>query len=366
MHKNQLKKLSKPDFFWVEETQSIIKVSNRTEKGFSHALKLHFSKKKVPLPFEHQHVCAFCGKPNQTWYFKTSLSGKQINILGIGYLKPIDFCYSTNSSCPGKKLNPNSVEFVSTTRRINKSDAIKLIHNRNSSPFYKENHADEAQYKKFQGTRISSKDENEIRKIIEKQNFSRSLAGYIARFGEEAGRERWNNIQQQKAITTKNLERIYGKNAQEMVNLWKSKVGPSLENFIRRYGEVDGLAKYRAFHEKTRKSKTNAFGTVTSKDGHTLRSNYERLFFDALIQENVDASRFSTDGYYPNSVLRYDFFFPEINIYVEIAGMTDPAYLNKLETKIKKFDPIVVFSNDFISGRYLDTVKLIKEKLNDN
>jgi hypothetical protein len=358
------KLITSPNSFWFNETKSIITVKEKNESRFSQALKLHLTKKNIvhPLLSAAKHVCVFCGTINTTWFFKTKIEGKNIIIESIDFKKPIDYCFSKNKNCYGKQLNPNSIEFVSKTRRLSEEDAMRFIHARNKSPFYAENHSSHEQYKNYQATRVFGKSENEIKHILEKQNWSRSLTGYIARFGEE-GKNKWELVQKSKAVTIENLHKKHGEDAIAHIDRWKSKVGPSLENFRARHGKEEGLIRYRKFHENANRNKTNAYGCVTVEDGHTLRSNLERKFFNALKNANIPNDSFMTDGCYPESIMRYDFYFPKINLYVEIAGMLSEEYENKLQKKIEKFNPIVLRPSDLNYKNLNDIINHIVDLL---
>jgi hypothetical protein len=359
------KLLLRPNMFWFEETQSIIKVTNQTPQGFSHALKMHFARKKLTPKVQPNPKleCVFCKRPNNTWFFKTNVIGKHLTVTAIEYHNPIHFCFLPGK-CRGKKLNPNSKEFVAATRKVSEEEAVAIIHSRNTSPFYKENHSSLESYKKYQGTRITAnKSSEEIQKILNKQNYSRSLEGYISRFGKEQGTERWKKIQSLKGITLNNLKRKHGDKAEIVLAEWKSKICQSLNTFKARYGDEEGLKKYRDYLQKVIAHRTNAFGVISVEDGHVLRSNYERTFFNLLKEAGISTSQFLTDGYYPDSVSRYDFYFPDINLYVEIAGLKNEKYEEKLEMKRKQFNPIIIRPNQFKSGEVHDVIEIIKKSI---
>ena len=151
--------------FHVLNTGLYISVKEVTQHRISHALKLQYSKKGLNNPFtnSHKYHCAFCKKPNASWFFTSEISGLDLIVTGIDYHKPGFYCFD-KGACPGKKLNPNSVEFVSAIRGVSQEAALKLIHTRNKSPFYKENHKSENEYAKYQGSRVFNKSEEDIKK----------------------------------------------------------------------------------------------------------------------------------------------------------------------------------------------------------
>ena len=52
-----------------------------------------------------------------------------------------NYCYGNNTICPGIKMNPNSVEFISATLNLTPEEALNYIHENNKSPFYFKNHS---------------------------------------------------------------------------------------------------------------------------------------------------------------------------------------------------------------------------------
>jgi len=72
-----------------------------------------------------------------------------------------------------------------------------------------------------------------------------------------------------------------------------------------------------------------------------LRSSYEILFHEKLIEYKI---RFLLDGKYPNSSMRYDFFLPDFEIYIEICPMysKDEKYTLKMDRKKQLFGCILL------------------------
>ena len=62
----------------------------------------------------------------------------------------IDYHCHQGRKCKGSLLNPNSIEYVSTSFKITEDAALEFIHRRNNTPFYKENHKSTIEYKNFQ------------------------------------------------------------------------------------------------------------------------------------------------------------------------------------------------------------------------
>ena len=86
--------------------------------------------------------------------------------------------------------------------------------------------------------------------------------------------------------------------------------------------------------------------------GTLLRSKAERSIYTLLHSAGLveDVDFFIDKSYSTTSKHRYDFYFPVIDTYVEMAGMlNDPTYCNNLNEKIKSFNVIVVTPNNHIT-----------------
>lgn len=284
----------------------------------------------------HTRFCAWCQQPNAKVILKLILDGPKIHLENGGYAKELNCCFVVG--CTHKALNPNSVEFVAKSRGITESEALEFLHTRNRSPFYRNNHKDDSEYQSYQGTRCFNNTVNRD-DIISKQNFARSLDGYIARFGVVDGPLKWKTIQKQKGITLENLARRHGEGAVEKLQQWKNSVSCSLENFIRRHGEGNGKALFR------QTVGTHGFySPVTfTANGSALRSNLERTFFEILTTNGLtEGTDFSIDGQYPGVAQRYDFWFPKLNLFVEIAGSSTREYRDKMKQKRRDFGAMIV------------------------
>jgi hypothetical protein len=377
------KELLRPTYYYVTNTGYLIEINELSENRIRQALKLHLSKRKLDifnlLSIDNKMHCVFCDMHNSTWYPTYIIEGKHITITGIEYHKPINYCFiSNNKICDGKQLNPNSAEFVSKTQNMSISDALKYIHDRNSSPFYKENHNSSDDYSEYQRTRLDGKSIKEIEQIRKGVKYNNTLDAYIEKYPVD-GYDRWMNIQAKKAITLENLIEKY-KDIDEATRRyedWKSKVSCSLDNFIKRHGDTEGEKRYNAWKQKicsnfTEDSliskhgeelgrekylqyinnainpKNPSFSSVTISDrGDILRSNLERAFYNTAESLGLlDLTEYYVDHHYPSSEYRYDFHFPELNLYIEIAGMTKPQYLKKLELKKELFSPMILYPKD--------------------
>jgi hypothetical protein len=296
--KNSLELVNSSNKFYVEETGYLMTVNNQTLRGFSQALKLHFSKKlKLDiLDFVKNKdsilVCAFCGRRNSRFDVTYQLNNKSISVQNVVYRNQIYNCFK--SGCQGANLNPNSVEFVSKTRKISEAEAVNLIHSRNKSKFYKENHESIDDYRRYQGSRVFGKSEPKIREILLKQQKSR-------------------------------------------------------------------IKTFQEF-KCERKRKTLYSFISETHDGKLLHSNLERKFYSMLVDCGLDSS-VHTSGFYENSILMYDFFFPKINMYVEIAGFSSSDYLDRISEKQKKFNCVVLTGKDLRnSAKMLQFMNMLMEQ----
>ena len=319
----------------VSLTPEILADEGKTQRRVKSAFTL--AKKSWVDSVHHTKYCAWCGGPNTTVLLSLKFDGLNVTVLNGGYKKDLFCCFS--KGCAHKRLNPNSLEFVMKANGMSAEEASKLIRRRNKTPFYAVNHKTGNEYSKYQGSRCYGVDKERNKQIIAKQNHTRSLAGYVERYGVE-GEARWLAVQKSKSITLENLPARYGENAVTKLNNWKNSVSCSLENFIRRHGEENGKRLYRhavATH--------GFYSPVTfTAQGSSLRSNLERNFFNALINAKLtENDDFFIDRCYPNSGYRYDFFFPALNLYVEICGGNSKEYRDKMKLKEKLFGARLVY-----------------------
>lgn len=291
---------------------------------------------------QHTRFCAWCGKPNSKILLKLCFDGITIRLGSDGYYKELNCCFS--GGCEYTKLNPNSVEFISKSRGLSPTQALEFAHSRNLSPFYQKNHRSDEDYSRYQGTRCFDGIKNS-QEIIAKQNAARSLDGYISRFGEVEGPTKWNQVQKRKAITLENLTLKHGAKAAEKLQLWKNSVSCSLENFIRRHGKENGK---RLFAQTV--GTHGFYSPITFTElGSALRSNLERTFFGILSNHRlVEGKDFYIDGQYPNSAQRYDFWFPAIDLFVEVAGSSTMEYRDKMKQKHRDFGAMIVTPHHLI------------------
>lgn len=314
-------------------------ISSKFKRKFKSEFVYFISQK---IDEEKKITCAWCGDINHTAVadYDINFAALTVTIKNIRYKKPLNCCYKANNNCAYKALNANSIEFVSKSRGLSECQANDFILTRNKSPFYSNNHDNPNEYKKYQGSRCYSDDVIKNQEIIDKQNFSRSLEGFQSRYGEIEGKEKYEVYCKRKGITLENLTTKYKDPlvAEQKLNAWKKATCLTLENFIKKYGEQDGTLRYKDAVKHGGK-----FSKITfAHDGSALRSNNERKFYESLIAQGFPSSEILIDNAYPNSSLRYDFYIRPLNLFVEIAGMTDSCYNEKMEYKQKTFGAMIV------------------------
>lgn len=344
---------------------NLISCSDITLKSISHAIRMHCSLTKLQsieffekLAGLNSHkICNFCNNPIKQYSFKYEILKNEviekltarkernkffnlitIKLIGVDYYDNLFYCRQT--TCPGKKLNSNSIEYVSKAFNLSKKDALTYIHTRNKSPFYRENHKTYEDYKNYQNIFLRLKDTHDLSKIIQDKNYSSSLKGYKDRFGIIDGEIKWKIVQSKKKITIENLSRLYSiDKAEEIIANWKNKTRHNLENFINRYGDEVGKQKY----EQYLKTISDRFRTVRIKeDGFIFNSKMELKFYHTLKRKKFPWT-FLVNCRYPNSLMYSDFYFPLIDRHLEIAGAWHmPNYAEKIQLKIELFDPIIV------------------------
>lgn len=196
---------------WYEYKGNFHRMSIKVfeSKNVIQALRLSFAKKhKEPVAAYFEAVgyevkkCAFCTHDARVSAEFSLIAGsrnKQIlKVESVGYEKDLLFC-KTNIACPGKRLNPNSVDFVSKTRSLTPKEALVFIHERNNTVFYSNNHESQEVYIKSQ-TRDSDffNTLDEYATYRGKLKNCHSLATYQDRYGFVLGAEMHAAIQAKK------------------------------------------------------------------------------------------------------------------------------------------------------------------------
>lgn len=286
------------DIFYIHQTGYLMKYTNNNsrrtgETSFQHALKNHIKRRGFDVfsLLDIQPIkCGFCGRRNTTWDIEYENKNRRITLTGIKYRKPGFYCFGTSGDCPGKKLNPNSVDFVKVFFGVSEEVALQKIHERSASPFYRENHNDKESYSAYQRAQFYGRPTELVRAGIAK-------------------------IQNTRA---------------------KNEIGLN----VRRSG----------------------FSYISEEDGHLLRSNGERFFYSYAKSIGI-ADELSSNGFYPNSILMYDFFIKKLDLYIEIAGLNHNGYSERLEEKANTFGAVVLKYNRRFKKNCTDFLDAVKTKL---
>lgn len=385
----------------------------------SQAIRLHLTKNNINI-FEvmkaykfNLYTCAFCGEYNKKFNVVTKIVNNEIQIIGLEYTcgDTYNYCWR-GKNCSGSSLNSNSIEFVSRTKNISNEDALKIIHNRNSSPFYKCNHDTKEEHSKYQSRGKEWREINNIsdeewserfkykhlpddeREILDRywnrpkeiaSNISKyTLEYYIQLYNEEKGKLEYLKYHFGGIIAVSGSKEDYELFLRFCYNILERRT-PKLfimrsfdvfdflvNNFIliKVYLEYFKISKYEFIISlKTLFNNINSvdssdkqiqFGNMHWFDGKFFRSNNELNFYVMLKEIGYDSTEILVDEIYTNSTLRYDFYLPDIEVYIEIAGMMNrPKYVDKMKLKNAIFGSWIVEPEEFE-----ETIVKLKEMRN--
>jgi len=179
--------------------------------------------------------CGFCGSVKKISNYTYTFKNQTYYISNVKHLNTLKVCNrpSKEVQCDRLKYNTNSKEYVKVAyETATLDDANKIILERNKSPFYRNNYTSDEEYIKAQKRGVEYYDSpQEYVKAVKKGIYSRSLEGYIDRFGPE-GKEKWKEVQ-------------------------KKKDASSLKACIKLYGDVEGVRKFKEKNSKTVHTKEN-------------------------------------------------------------------------------------------------------------
>ena len=204
--------------------------------------------------------CPFCGEDSKyNILYEIDNFSKKVIIKGISEIivdNKINYhCKGGKNKCKGSKLNPNSIEYISIAFNITLEEAKKYLHDRNKSPFYKNNHKSDDDYKKYQ---------------------TRNLDWYINKFGINEGTLHYNNNKNKISVgnSKDSLIKKYGIDGFNIIN--QKKAICNINHFIEKFGDKLGPEKF----EKYKKSLGNTRDQYIEKFGldewNNLRINIEK------------------------------------------------------------------------------------------
>lgn len=301
----------------------------------------------IKLGFEF-NKCNFCGN-NASSTIKIHKDKNNVSIINLQFR--LNYCNNYLKTCPGSKLNPNSVAFVSKAFNLSDENALKYIKERNKSPFYKENHKTDEEYKSAQtrdinyyinkyGEKDGTKRYNEYSK---KLKYSHSEQHYIDLLGEIKGKEHWLYLSTLKdSMSYDYCLKKCNNNIEEAKKLYEERlhsVNIGLSRMIERYGEIQGKIVHDKIKDNAKltwkkhylKNKDN-IQNVTFYNGVSKQSI---LFFDEITKillenniidsiENVQYGIKNEKAIY-NEISQtcyfYDFFIKKLKLIIEYNGI---------------------------------------------
>lgn len=330
-----------------------IKKNKRTDKLIP--VKVHLkSAHKISIldyfDFRIKEKCKFCKKENVK-VLLTKINGK------------VNFCakkYCENKKCINerKKINPNSIKFVSICNNVDTDEAKKIIHKRNKSPFYKINHKNEKEYLNSQ--RIFSP--IHVEHYLNKEN---PITGrkYTVKEAEEKIR----------ATQSKIGRKSKGKKFNFITNK---------ESFIEKFGIEEGTKKYLSWKRKVNNSRQNSPMRVFSKNWYKYtygdqagslsfihRINYKKWigtkdYYRAVFGNDFEYEKISF-GNYGWSKMSQELFISLLDILSENINLDDfdiyfalknnekciyengKAYFYDFCFKGKEFKKLIEFDGDY-------------------
>jgi predicted nucleic acid-binding Zn ribbon protein len=189
-------------------------------------------------------------------------------------------------------------------------------------------------------------------------NQSRSLEHYIKKYGKENGLKKYNLWITSTVYKSKNqfIDNIISKH-KNLSNVLKYSLSfeywistfmlaqyldvwfdNDIENF---YKEIpDYIKDSFKNNQKIFKNYSNNHFNMYTDRGKLLRSSGEINFYYLLKNNNIE---YELEKFYPNSKMKTDFYLPQYNLWIEIAGLMHVTrYKNKMELKHQKFNAIIL------------------------
>ena len=253
-------------------------------------------------------LCSWCSSEinHRLTSIDFTIEEYSISITAVKY-NDIHYCGSDSCKVEYKKYNTNSSYKIMLNHNLESEIAAKeWIRNNNKSPFYKENHKTLDEYAESQ-RRNQDKERWDL--MTEKANYSRSLNGYIRRYGDVEGVDRFN--------------------------LTCVAKGHSIDNFVKKYGEIEGLDRFNNLVKSKVAKNGSYFGVISyTEKGERLLSSYELTFYNYICTYGL-LDYYDVGMYYGGRYgHRSDFYFGILNLHIEIAGMMHhEQYRNKMKLK---------------------------------
>jgi len=212
--------------------------------------------------FKHANLtvstCNICKKAHVPFQFVIDVKEGFIKISDVVTPRQYRYCYGKSSQCRemgrGRKMNPNSARFISLVMEISEEDAKSWIRNNNKSAFYRENFSSNEQYRASQTRDLEWHKARygetagcvRYEKLIKKQNHSRSLAGYVEKYGD-SGKETYASYCKSKDSMSLDSfrSRNPGSDEQFLIEMWRRRaksVGLTKSVFVEKHGIEEYLA----------------------------------------------------------------------------------------------------------------------------
>jgi len=290
-----------------------------------------------------------------------------IKIIGVDYPKIQNYeKHYCNKCLAPLKLNGNSIQMVSIIYNVDEKIANEIILNRNKSPFYRKNHSNDEEYKKFQARNkewyiktygkdeglkkfeknIKSfykasleyndkKDSTSLKHFIEKNNGNiqqaieernkrialtkPTLENSIRIYGEEKGRIIYN--ERIKTLAYKNTIEYYIEKYGEKEGIIKynehsKKLSCCLENFIKKYGKEEGQIRYESWLVNI--TNIRFAKNKYSKECFNFFSTLQKYLPNIEIKfgEN-EKFIYDNEGFKNQHIFFYDAYIKEFNLIIE-------------------------------------------------
>lgn len=298
--------------------------------------------------------CNFCNNYAMT-NILTNIIDYKVHIIGIEHPQHY-YCALRENNCPGKKLNPNSTEFVSKKWNISLDDALIFIKKRNKSPFYIENHKSDEDYRKSQSrdlnffiSKSKNKEEgkNKYEIFLKNMKYCHSEQYYIDKMGECEGKKHWlylNSIKD--SMSYSYFKKLYN-NDEEKAKIEYDKriesVKTTLNNMILRHGNINGHKKFNDYIQKCKDRNKNIILKQIKENGIENISGFKQynvskssmVFFNKLVDKLKELNIIINDNeifYGPGNekalyneitttCYYYDFFFKKYRLLIEYNGI---------------------------------------------
>lgn len=350
MERNEIKKILSENSIECKicnkEISLVIDRKDQSISFKSHLTQIHNISINEYFDLQSSQLCKFC---------KTESVGVKIvktnneNIL----IEDAELCSEKSCIDERKKLNTNSVKYISIVYNVDSDEALKILHSRNKSPFYKSNFKSDSEYQ------------------LSQRKFSPKCQEYYIDKINPKTEALYTDQEIKKEITA--LQWRFGKKNFNNRNKFRSNV----EGFIEKYGEEEGRLRYQEYKLKSVENKKQSpsfklipysliwyqfiYGDNDGKIAHDHRLKYKRFidtdkYYKMIFGEHwIDAYDEKINSKYHNirpvSSKIADCFFANLLSRIDFIDINDIwCSFNKKErciyhTKKRYFYDFTVLSN---------------------